>query len=170
MRGQRWARNWPLLFLALAVFLLLRADPEAWPLGPRPFWASFAEPDVLEHRIFALLITAFAVFEWAIEAGRLRSARAALVFPGLCAAGGALLLLHNHAFGEAKEEMLAGLSHTSIAVLGATAGWSRWLELRGGGPESELVSSKRASWRWASRIWPLCLVLIGLLLLDYRES
>jgi putative copper resistance protein D len=28
-----WARNWPLLFWVLAVFLFLRADPESWPLG-----------------------------------------------------------------------------------------------------------------------------------------
>ena len=30
-----------LLRRALSVFILLRADPENWPLGPRPFWASF---------------------------------------------------------------------------------------------------------------------------------
>ena len=49
---QAWARQWPLLFLGLSIFVLLRADPECWPLGPRPFWASFTAPDVLEHRVF----------------------------------------------------------------------------------------------------------------------
>ena len=44
--GMRWARFWPLTFAALSVFILLRADPENWPLGPRPFWASFSAPDV----------------------------------------------------------------------------------------------------------------------------
>jgi copper resistance protein D len=159
---QRWAGNWPLLFFALAIFIVLRADPETWPLGPRPFWASFAEPDVLEHRLFAALIAAFAIFEWAIETGRLTSQRAALVFPALCAAGGALLLTHMHGFGDdAKNEMLVGLSHGAIAVLGATAGWARWLQMR--------LPDRKAS-RFAAWVWPVCLVLVGILLLDYREA
>ena len=43
-RTMRWARFWPLTFAGLAVFIILRADPENWPLGPRPFWQSFASP------------------------------------------------------------------------------------------------------------------------------
>jgi putative copper resistance protein D len=159
---QRWAGNWPLLFFALAAFIALRADPETWPLGPRPFWASFAEPDVLEHRLFAALITAFAIFEWAIETGRLTSRRAALVFPSLCALGGALLLTHMHGFGDdAKNEMLVGLSHSAIAVLGATAGWARWLQIR--------LPDRRVS-KFTGWIWPLCFILVGIFLLDYREA
>ncbi len=155
------AQNWPLLFLALAVFILLRADPENWPLGPRPFWASFSRPDVLEHRLYAVLIAAFAFFEWAVEKGYLRSPRAAYFFPLVCAAGGAALLTHAHALGSMHEEVLAELSHTPIALLGATAGWGRWLELR-------LPGSREA--RWAGRLWPVCLLLAAVVLMDYRES
>lgn len=159
---QRWARNWPLLFLALAPFILLRGDPDTWPLGPRPFWASFAEPEVLEHRIFASLIAAFACFEWAIATHRLASQRAALVFPAICAAGGALLLTHMHGFGDdARNEMLVGLSHSAIAALGVTAGWARWLQIRS--PDSR--TTRVAAW-----MWPACFVLVGILLLDYREG
>jgi putative copper resistance protein D len=157
----RWAHHWPLLFIGLALFILLRADPENWPLGPRPFWASFSSPDVLQHRLYALLITAFAIFEWAVETRRVKSKLASYVFPLMCAAGGALLLTHSHALGNIKEEMLAEMSHTPIALLGATAGWSRWLELR--------LPKKRDS-KIASYVWPVCLILVGLLLLDYRES
>lgn len=162
-RSQRlkWAKHWPLLFIGLAVFILLRADPEAWPLGPRPFWASFSYPDVLEHRVYALLITAFAFFEWAVETGRFQSRMAAYVFPLMCAAGGALLLTHSHALGNIKDEMLVEMSHTPIALLGATAGWSRWLELR--------LPQQRES-KIAAYVWPVCLVLVGVVLLDYRES
>jgi putative copper resistance protein D len=157
----KWAQHWPLLFIGLAVFILLRADPENWPLGPRPFWASFSTPDVLQHRVYALLITAFAVFEWAVETERVTSRAASYVFPLICAAGGALLLTHSHALGNIKDEMLAEMSHTPIALLGATAGWSRWLELR--------LPDRRDS-RIAAYIWPVCLVLVGVVLLDYRES
>jgi len=157
----RWTRNWPVVFAGLAVLIVLRADPECWPLGPRPFWASMYAPDVLQHRLFALLILAFAAFEWGNQTGRFQSRWAATVFPLLCAAGGALLLTHNHSIGNIKEELLAEMSHTPIALLGATAGWSRWLELR--------LPDQRES-RLASYIWPLCLIMVGLVLLNYRES
>ena len=163
-RSQRWARNWPLLFLGLAIFVLLRADPEAWPLGPRSFWGSFAMSEVLEHRFFVLLIAAVAAFEWSVATGRLRSRRAALVFPALCAVGGAFLLTHSHAVGAMKEETLIGMSHTPIALLGATAGWSRWLQLRLADREDSRVAGVLG---W---IWPLCLALAGLILLNYREA
>jgi copper resistance protein D len=157
----RWAQNWPLLFIGLAVFIVLRADSENWPLGPRSFWQSFSSPDVLEHRLYAVLITAFAFFEWAVETGRLKAPAFSYVFPLLCAAGGALLMTHSHPLKNLKDSMLVELSHTPIALLGATAGWSRWLELR--------LPDKRDS-KIASYIWPVCLVLVGVVLLDYREA
>lgn len=166
--GQKWARHWPLLFLGLAVFILIRADPECWPLGPRPFWASFTAPDVLEHRLYALLIAAFAVFEWGVQTGRMRWPRARFVFPVLCAAGGALLLTHTHALGEGNDEVFAELSHTPMAILGAVAGWGRWLELRLDSSASSEVAERPR--RIAAWVWPACLILIGLLLLNYRES
>jgi putative copper resistance protein D len=161
---RNWFRNWPLLFIGLAVFIVLRADPDAWPLGLRGFWRSFAEPEVLEHRVFAVLITVFAIFEWAVETGRLKSRRAAMVFPALCALGGAILMTHSHGLGALKEETLAEMSHTPIALLGATAGWSRWLQLRL--PEREGAKTATVL-NW---IWPVCLALVGMILLDYRES
>ncbi len=86
------AHHWPLAFVLLAGFVLLRADPENWPLGPRPFWSSFSQPDVLLHRLAAVLILSFAGFEWGVQTKRLTSQWSALVFPSLCALGGALLL------------------------------------------------------------------------------
>jgi putative copper resistance protein D len=157
----RWARFWPLTFGGLSLFILLRADPENWPLGPRPFWASFSAPDVLQHRAAALLILCFAAFECAVQAGKLRARWAAFIFPAMCALGAAVLLTHNHAPSDNTEDLLASLSHTPIALLGATAGWSRWLELR--------LPPGRAS-RVAGRVWPLLLAVVGLILLNYRET
>ncbi len=160
----RWARHWPLVFLVLAVFLFFRADPEAWPLGPRGFWASLYNPEDLEHRLYILLIVAFVFFEWSVQTHRLLSRRAALVFPAVCAIGGALLLTHSHSLGNVKEELLSQLSHIAIALCAVFAGWSRWLELRA--PSSSQTSTKSvATWTW-----PLCLMFIGLILLNYREG
>jgi copper resistance protein D len=165
---QQWARCWPLLFFGLSIFILLRADPECWPLGPRPFWASFTAPDVLEHRLYALLIAVFAVFETGVQTGRLHSNRARYVFPLLCAVGGALLLTHTHAVGEGTSEVSAELSHTPMAILGAVAGWGRWLELRLDRSAMPALPSRER--RIAAWVWPVCLILVGLLLLNYRES
>jgi putative copper resistance protein D len=156
-----WARNWPLLFLGLSLFLFLRSDPETWPLGPNGFWVTLQDPEVLLHRIFALLVVALAIFEWRVQTGRVATARARLIFPALVAIASALLLTHSHSLGNIKEEVLAELSHAPLAVLGIVAGWSRWLELRL--PSGNKVRDRMA---W---LWPACLLLIGLLLLNYRE-
>lgn len=159
-RRFRWARNWPLIFLGLAVFLLVRADPENWPLGPRGFWESFQVAEVAQHRTFVLLIVAFAAFEWAVQTGRIAPKRAGLVFPLVCAIGGALLLTHSHSLNNVKEEFLIELSHIPLAILAVLAGWSRWLEIR-------LPQFRPRVFAW---VWPVCFVLIGFVLLNYREG
>jgi len=156
-----WARHWPLIFLGLALFLFLRSDPEVWPLGPNGFWITLADPEVLMHRIFVLLVIALAVFEWRVQTGRVASGRARLIFPVLVAVSGALLLTHSHSLGNLKEEVLAELSHIPLAILAVTAGWSRWLELR--------LPSENQTRDAMARLWPLCFVLIGVVLLNYRE-
>jgi putative copper resistance protein D len=155
-----WARNWPLMFLALAVMLFIRSDPESWPLGPIPFWTRFMDPEVMQHRLVMLLLVPFGVFEWAVRTGRLRQEWARMVFPTLCVLGGTLLLAHTHSLTDVKQAYLIELNHLPMGACGILAGWARWLELRGRGWQVRM-----ASW-----IWPICFVLIGLLLLDYRES
>ena len=140
--------------------LLIRADAENWPLGPHGFWESFRVAEVAQHRVFVLLIVAFAIFEWGVQTRRVMPRRAALVFPAVCAVGGALLMTHSHALGNVKEELLAEWSHMPIAVLGVVAGCSRWLELR----------LPRHLNRIPAWIWPPCFVFIGLILVLYRES
>ena len=78
----------------------------------------------------------------------------------MCVLGSAVLLTHDHVVKDVKEELLAEMSHTPIALLGATAGWGRWLELR-------LPKGRMAT--IAGYLWPLCLALVGLILLNYRE-
>lgn len=154
-----WARHWPLVFLGLAAFLFLRADAENWPLGPRGFWESFQVAEVTQHRLFVLLIIAFGVFEWAVRTGRISQQRGGLVFPLVCALGGALLLAHSHSLSNVKEAFLAELSHTPLAILAVIAGWSRWLEIR-------LLEERKPALAW---IWPVCFLSIGAILLNYRE-
>jgi copper resistance protein D len=158
--GIRWARHWPLVFLGLAVFLFLRSDPEVWPLGDIGFFESLYDVEVVQHRFFVVLIVVFALFEWRVRAGGLAGTRAALVFPAICAIGGTALLTHQHAIANVKDQLLIELTHTPLALAGAGAGWARWLELRLDPPGNRI-----AGW-----IWPVCFLVVGLLLLSYREA
>jgi putative copper resistance protein D len=157
--GVRAARHWPLVFLGLAGFLLVRSDPRTWPLGPTGFWESLALPDVLQHRAFVMLIVAFAVFEWMVRSGRLPVRPWGYVFPLLCAFGGGLLLTHAHAMFDVKKEFLTEVTHAPIGLLGAFVGWGRWLELR-------LPDAGHAP-GW---FWTVCLIAVGLILIVYREA
>ncbi len=158
--GLRAARHWPLLLLGLAAFLFVRSDPETWPLGQIGFFESFRDVEVLQHRVFVVLIVAFALFEWGVRTGRLRRPGAALVFPLLTACGGALLLTHSHAIANVKDQLLIEMSHTPLALAGIGAGGSRWLELRADGPVR-----RAAGW-----VWPVCFLVVGMILLNYREA
>jgi copper resistance protein D len=161
----RWSRHWPLLFLALGAFILLRADPEGWPLGPDSFLDGFKVADVVQHRMAVVLVTVFGIFEWRVRRGGVTAGWPALIFPAVGATGGAILITHSHALGNVREATLAEINHLTLAILSVAAGWTRWLELR-------LPRDARsvASCVWASWVWPICFVLIGLVLLDYREA
>jgi putative copper resistance protein D len=160
--GVRWARHWPLVFIGLSAFLFLRSDPEVWPLGDIGLLESLRDAEVVQHRLFALMPLLFGVFEWCVRTGRLRSRAAAQVFPLICAGGGALLLTHNHTIANVKDALLIEFTHTPLALAAILAGWCRWLELR-------LPARGRVA-RVAGWIWPTCFVMIGLMLVFYREA
>ena len=158
--GIGWARHWPLALLGMAAFLFFRSDPEVWPLGDIGVWESLRDVEVLQHRVFVLLIVAFAAFEWGVRTGRLKRPALALVFPILTALGGALLLTHSHAIANVRDQLLIEVSHTPLALAGILAGWARWLEIRADEPVR----------RWAGWVWPLCFLVVGAILLSYREA
>ena len=154
-----WAEMWPLLLIGIAIFIFLLADTECWPVGWKGFWACWADPEVFQHRIAALVCVGFAAFELRVRKQKKDNDPWAMVFPSMCALGGAVLLTHQHAIVNVKENMLVELSHVPMGVIAVFAGWARWLELR-------LPAKDRAIPSW---IWPMCFVLIGAGLLNYRE-
>ncbi len=121
-----------------------------WALGDIGFFES----------VFVMLTAGFGIFEWCVRTGRIRSPRAALVFPLMTAVGGALLLTHQHALSNIKDQLLIEVTHAPLAIFGVTAGWARWLELRLDSPASRI-----AGW-----IWPIAFVLVGVILLIYHET
>jgi putative copper resistance protein D len=90
---------------------------------------------------------------------KLEGSSLSLIFPLMCAIGGAVLLTHSHGITNIKEEALVELSHVPLGLFAVVAGWARWLEIR-------LPAENRRIPAW---IWPACFVLIGAGLLNYRE-
>jgi putative copper resistance protein D len=160
VRWLRWARHWPAMFFVLAIFLFIRSDPEDWPAGDISFWESLKDAEPLQHKLTVLLVVVFGAFEWSVRAGLLKKPWAPLVYPILTAIGGGLLLMHSHNISDVKEQFLIELTHIPLALLAVVSAWSRWLELR-------LEPPLKARFGW---VWPACYVLIGLLLLEYREA
>lgn len=156
----RAARHWPLLFLTLAAFVLVYAEPTVWPLGPERFWATLAVPAVLQHRLAALLVVGLALFEWRVQVGGLALTRWRYVFPLLSVAGGAMLLTHSHTVFATKQVFLIELSHAILGLLAVLVGVGRWLELR--------LPVREA--RVARQLWTVCLMAVGFVLLFYREG
>jgi hypothetical protein len=61
-----WARHWPLGFIALGVFIVLRSDAEdSWPFGHMGFWEGLLSNDaILLHRLEALIACALGLIAW----------------------------------------------------------------------------------------------------------
>ncbi len=155
-----WARHWPLAFLGLAVFLFIYSDPENWPMGHVGFWASLREAEVFQHRIIVILVVAFGLFEWGVRTGKIRQPWAQSVFPILTAVGGGMLLMHSHNISDVQVQFLTEMTHIPLAILAVASAWARWLELRLPAPDNRIPGL----------VWPVCYVLVGLLLLNYREA
>jgi putative copper resistance protein D len=158
--GTGWDRHWPLGFVALAVFVYLRAaaNEGAWPFGPTPLWHIDAEG--LQHRMAAGLVLALGLVEWRARAHVLRVTALPYLLPVLAAAGGILLLTHSHAAFQSKASFLVQVTHSTMGALAAFLAAARWLELRLTPPAG----------RWAGMAASLAMVAIALVLVFYREA
>lgn len=154
-----WAKHWPLLFIVLAGFLFLRSEAEGWPFGSIDLSASLRDPEFVQHKVFMVLLTGFAGFEWSVRTGALTRNWARYVFPLLSAVGGMMLLTHSHSIANIKELLLIEITHMPIAIFGIWAAWSRWLELR-------LDGTARRICGW---LWPGLFCAVGTILILYRE-
>ncbi|MGH8744218.1 MAG: hypothetical protein ACREUY_08080, partial [Burkholderiales bacterium] len=81
------------------------------------------------------------------------------VFPLLCLTGGALLLTHSHTLLFTKSQFLIEVSHSLLGFFAVMMGVGRWLELRLPPPTNRLPG-------W---IWTISLMMVGVVLLCYRE-
>jgi putative copper resistance protein D len=128
-------------------------------------WASWARcwPLGFVALSIFILLHSDARSSWPFGRARLSrkpDARLPYVIPVLCAGGGLLLLGHVHEGLQPKEEFLVQITHNVIGLLAIIMACGRWLELRLMPPAGRL----------AGVIFMSALLLIGLVLLFYRET
>jgi putative copper resistance protein D len=123
----RWMRYlWSFLFFAPGTYLLIWSDPESWPTGNQTLHHVLTQNmQVLQHKIFSLVLLALGIVEFIRVRKKLTSAWVAGVFPVLAGFGALLLLYHSpqaHAAGmdAAAHEAMQTIEHQHIgfAVVG----------------------------------------------------
>jgi putative copper resistance protein D len=154
---------WPMCFLAAGFFLLIFSDTEIWPMGYQSFYFAVSnDPEVAQHKLFALILLALGSVETLRISGRLNAAWSAWGFPVLAVGGVVLLLFHQHGgmHGPDAMQTMARVQsqHLTFAVVGVAVAVTKGM------------AESKARWREVfGKTWPFLLILLGLLLLLYAE-
>jgi putative copper resistance protein D len=161
----QWTKYvWPATFLTSGVFLLVWSDTELWPFGHRRWIEALRNNrEVLQHKTYAVLLLALGILEWLRTSGTLRAAWSRWVFPVTAVVGSVLLLFHKHGGGMHGPNHMVVMErirneHLSFAAVGFAIGLTN------------AFAGKKGTWRGAfARIWPVLMLVLGALLLFYRE-
>lgn len=153
----RWARCWPLMFVAFSLLIFVFANPDHWPLGFIGFTDSLQSTEVVQHWLAACVVFGLGWFEWHARQRVIQQQMTRFIFPSLCIAGGIILLTHSHSISALKPEFLDQSTHVSMGFLAVVMGSARWLELRLPDPPA----------RWAGLISVVSMMLVGFILLFY---
>jgi len=164
---KKWAALkylWPACFLLSGVFLLVWSDTQLWPFGSAGWIDEMARnPQVLQHKTFAVVLLTLGIVEWQRTRGVLTAAWSGWVFPALAIGGSVLLLFHQHEAGMQGPDHMERMAriqteHLSYSLAGFGVAVTRSL------------SEIETNWRKVfSKIWPVLMIVLGILLAVYRE-
>jgi putative copper resistance protein D len=155
---------WPACFLLVGIFLVVWSDTELWPVGRRAWLETLKhDPEVLQHKTYAVLLLALGAIEWQRARGVLRAAWSGWVFPALAIGGSVLLLFHQHGAGMDGAHDMQSMAriqseHVSYSVVGI------------GVALTNSLSNLETRWQEVlRRAWPLLMTVLGILLMLYLE-
>jgi copper resistance protein D len=158
------AYAWPACFLLSGLFVLVYSDTELWPFGPKPWiHGTITNPEVIQHKLFAVLLLAVGLIEAVRVRRSLKVAWLGLVFPVLAVAGSVLLLFHSHSTAMRGPNHMAVMEriqaeHLSYSLTGMCIGFTKGL--------AEITTKWQVVF---VRIWPILMVVLGVLLMRYVE-
>lgn len=162
----------PASLMGTGLFLLIWSDHEAWPIGRLSFVETFSgvDPEIFQHKLFALLSLIIGGIEGGRQLGRLTGRIWSIPLPLYAIAGGLLLLSHEHGPHPAAQQIAQ--HHALMAVFATTAGIAKLLAV--GAERGPIGTSKRATSRTGPQspwtmAWGGLVFALGILLLFYRE-
>jgi putative copper resistance protein D len=163
-RPQPWVRYGTLgVWLGLFVFLIIRSDPEYWPLGRINWLEGFKDRESCQHRLALALLIPLIVGDF-LRLQHGWSLNRAITGWGVLAlglTGGVILFAHMHITIEpAHAAMVRRMNAEHVVMATAVLGlgvckfvWDKWQVPRG----------------WGQYLWLVCLGLLGLVLNLYVE-
>ena len=157
---------WTVLFLIPGVYLLVFSDPESWPIGNQTLYYVVTENmQVLQHKIFSLILLALSTVEYFRVRGKLRAMWTAFLFPAFAGAGAALLFFHSpqaHAAAMDPSTHQAMMEirnqHVQFGLVGFGIAISK-----------AVADTERFHPRWMQVIFAALMLILGMLLITYTE-
>lgn len=154
---------WPACFLLSGIFVLTWSDTELWPFGQHRWLQTMAaDHEVLQHKVFAVILLGLAVVEICRARGVLQTTWSAWIFPVLASMGAALLLFHSHRAGMLGPDHMERMAriqseHFSYAIAGFAIAIAKGL------------SETPMKWRPSLKLCPALMVVLGAMLIVYVE-
>jgi len=165
--GKRWSLIryvWPMCFVAAGLFVLVFSDTEIWPFGPQtPWYALKHNLEVLQHKIFSIILLAIGYVELQRARGRLKAQWATWFFPVVGVAGAILLLFHVHSSDMQAPHAMEAMEHIQKQ--------HRWFAATGFGVAlaNGLAGTLQKWQQLLKKAWPVLLIVLGILLTQYTE-
>jgi hypothetical protein len=118
-RYKRIGFLWPISLLVLGGYMILLSDLTAWPVGPLTLRESLADPMVLQHKTFALILLTLGVIDLLRRLGSLSAPGWQGAFYAIALLPGVMLLAHSAASPGQHHPAMQGVlfSHSLIGFL-----------------------------------------------------
>jgi len=148
---------WPTSLLILGGYMVLLSDPAAWPVGPLDLRESLADPIVLQHKTFAIIMVALGVIDLLRRFGRLTAPGWQAAFYAAALLPGIMLLAHNATSSGQHYAQAVLFSHRLMGTLALVALSLKILV------DAKVIAGIKAV------VYPILILTLGLQLFFYEE-
>jgi hypothetical protein len=148
---------WPASLLILGGYMVLLSDPAAWPVGPLGLTESLADPTVLQHKTFAIILVALGLLDLLRRLGLLTTPGWRVAFYAVALLPGVMLLVHTAASSGQHHVQTVLFSHPLMGTLAlATLGVKVLVD-------AKFITGTKAV------VYPVFILMLGLQLFLYQE-
>lgn len=149
---------WPICLIVIGFYNVILSDRFAWPVKPSTLVENLSDPEVLQHKILAVMVLALGFIELLRRLQLVTSTMWLYLFYGLALLTGGILLEHDFAGAPHVQFHRLTISHVLMGLLALLA-----LVLK------VLVDHRLILGKWAC-LYPLTLAGLGIQLLLFTES